>query len=37
MKTWLPWEIPARQAFGVSATDTDIFLLCPNAVEVLWL
>lgn len=26
-------EIPARQAFGVSATDTDIYLLCPNAVE----
>ena len=26
-------EIPARQAFGVSATDTDIYLLCPDAVE----
>ena len=26
-------EIPARQAFGVSATETDIYLLCPNAVE----
>lgn len=26
-------EIPARQAFAVSATDTDIYLLCPNAVE----
>lgn len=26
-------EIPARQAFGVSADDTDIYLLCPNAVE----
>lgn len=26
-------EIPARQAYGVTATDTDIYLLCPNAVE----
>ena len=26
-------EIPARQAFAVSATDTDIYLLCPDAVE----
>ena len=26
-------EIPARQAFGVAATDTDVYLLCPNAVE----
>ena len=26
-------EIPARQAFGVAATDTEIYLLCPNAVE----
>ncbi len=26
-------EIPARQAFGVTATDTDIYLLCPDAVE----
>lgn len=26
-------EIPARQAFGVAATDTDIYLLCPDAVE----
>ena len=26
-------EIPARQATGVSATETDIYLLCPNAVE----
>ena len=26
-------EIPARQAFGVSATETDIYLLCPNVVE----
>lgn len=26
-------EIPARQAFGVTATDTDVYLLCPNSVE----
>ena len=26
-------EIPARQAYGVTATDTLIYLLCPNAVE----
>lgn len=26
-------EIPARQAYGVTATDTDVYLLCPNAVE----
>lgn len=26
-------EIPARQAYGVSATDTDIYLLCADAVE----
>ncbi|WP_455500194.1 DUF5711 family protein [Gemmiger sp.] len=26
-------EIPARQATGVAATDTDIYLLCPDAVE----
>lgn len=26
-------EIPARQAFSVTATDTDIYLLCPDAVE----
>lgn len=26
-------EIPARQAYGVAATDTDVYLLCPNAVE----
>lgn len=26
-------EIPARQAYGVTATATDVYLLCPNAVE----
>lgn len=26
-------EIPARQAFGVTATETEVYLLCPNAVE----
>ena len=26
-------EIPARQAYGISATDTDIYLLCADAVE----
>lgn len=26
-------EIPARQAFGVTAADTELYLLCPNAVE----
>ena len=26
-------EIPARQAFGITATDTQVYLLCPNAVE----
>ena len=26
-------EIPARQAYEVTATDTDVYLLCPNAVE----
>ena len=26
-------EIPARQAFGITATDTEVYLLCPNAVE----
>lgn len=26
-------EIPARQAYGISATDTDIYLLCPGEVE----
>ena len=26
-------EIPARQAYGISATDTDIYLLCAGEVE----
>ena len=26
-------EIPARQAYGIKATDTAVYLLCPNAVE----
>ena len=26
-------EIPARQAYGIKATDTSVYLLCPNAVE----
>lgn len=26
-------QIPARQAFGITATDTQVYLLCPNAVE----
>ena len=26
-------EIPARQAYGIMATDTAVYLLCPNAVE----
>ena len=25
-------EIPARQAYGIKATDTAVYLLCPNAV-----
>lgn len=24
---------PARQAYGIKATDTSVYLLCPNAVE----
>ena len=26
-------EIPARQAYGIKATDASVYLLCPNAVE----
>ena len=26
-------EIPARQAYGIKATDTAVYLQCPNAVE----
>ena len=27
------YVVPARQAYGIKATDTSVYLLCPNAVE----